>query len=222
MMHIVSRREVHLMGLQLRLTDSLGERLIELEARPAERANVVGRAADAEVEVPSSGISKRHCLLFVHEGRWVVRDAGSSEGTFVNGKRLTGAAFVETSDKITLGTGSNPPALEVDPHHVGVIESADENWTPAPAAPSLPRVAASPWSAPMASNSAPVLPPPVARPTVAAPARGVPAYAGYSPPAAQSQAAEPTGWEDLPPPTKQFYVPKRKKSSSGTISAFAV
>src|SRR4051795_4035133 len=108
------------MGLQVRLSDSLGERLIELEARAAERANVVGRGAEAEVEVPSSGISKRHCLLFVHEGRWVVQDGGSASGTFVNGKRLTGPAFVETSDTITLGAGSKPPTLVVDPHHVGV------------------------------------------------------------------------------------------------------
>lgn len=213
------------MALQLRLTDALGERLIELEARPAERANVVGRAADAEVEVPSSGISKRHCVLFVHEGRWVVRDAGSSEGTFVNGKRLMAPAFVETSDTITLGSGSNPPALVVDPHHIGVVETSEEGWTPAPAAPSVPRAAAATWAAPGMPSAGPPLPPPVARPMVAAPARGVPAYSGlgHPPQAAQPPAEEAaTGWEDVPPPTKQFYVPKRKKSSSGTIAVFAV
>lgn len=218
------------MGLQLRLTDALGERLIELEARPAERANVVGRGTDAEVEVPSSGISKRHCLLFVHDGRWVVQDAGSASGTFVNGKRLTGPARVETADTITLGTGSNPPTLVVDPHHVGVAEASEEiAAAPAPrAAPPTPRGVAAPWSGPaMTPTPSPArsLPPPVARPPAAAlpRGRGVPAYVpqGY-PPQNMPQAEEPTGWEDVPPPTRQFYVPRQKHVSGGTIAVFAV
>ena len=218
------------MGLQVRLIDSLGERLIELEARAANQANVVGRGAEAEVEVPSSGVAKRHCLLFVHEGRWVVQDGGSAAGTFVNGKRLTGPAFVETSDTITLGTGSNPPTLVVDPHHVGVSEASEEMASaPAPrAAPPAPRGVGAPWGAPVMNTAmpAPSLPPPVARPPMAPPQRpgGLPAYVpqGYSPQAGGSQAEEPTGWEDVPPPTEQFYVPKRKGTSGGTIAVFAV
>jgi hypothetical protein len=74
---------------------------------------------------------------------------------------------------------------------------------------------------------APALPPPVARPPMAAPAggRGMPAYAGlgYPPQSAGAPAVEePTGWEDVPPPTKQFYVPKRRGTSGGTIAVFAV
>src|SRR5688500_12794283 len=56
-----------IMGLQVRLTHSLGDRVIDVEARTADRPIVVGRASTAEVQVPSANIAKSHCLLFVHE-----------------------------------------------------------------------------------------------------------------------------------------------------------
>jgi hypothetical protein len=205
------------MGLQLRLADSLGERLLELDVRPPDRANVVGRAADAEVEVPSSSVNNRHCLLFVRDGRWVVQDAGSANGTFVNGKRLTAPAFVRSGDAITLGAGSNPPKLTVDPHHVGIAESSDD----APRAVSPPPVprAPAPWSQASILTPAAPLPPPVARPPAARPAY---AGSGYSVPSAEPAQEQPSGWEDVPPPTTHYYVPKRKRTSPGIVALFAV
>ncbi len=145
------------MGLQLRMTHSLGQRLVEVEARKADQAIVVGRASNAEVQIPSANISKRHCLLFVHDGRWVVQDADSPSGTFLNGERLTEPAFINSGDVISLGRGSNPPTLTVDPHSVGVTEEIQEA---APAA----RVAAAPsqpWSPPPAPAPGHAMPPPL-------------------------------------------------------------
>jgi len=147
------------MGLQLRVTHSLGEKLVELEARSADQAIVVGRASNAEVQVPSANISKRHCLLFVHEGRWVVKDADSPSGTFLNGKRVTGPSVVKSGDTVALGGGANPPTLTVDPHHVGVNEEVEEPARPAPAP-----VASSPratWAPPASFPSGGGMPPPL-------------------------------------------------------------
>jgi pSer/pThr/pTyr-binding forkhead associated (FHA) protein len=203
------------MGLQLRVTDALGERLLELDGRPPERANIVGRAPDAEVEVPSSSVNNRHCLLFVRDGRWVVQDAGSANGTFLNGKRLSAPATINSGDTITLGVGSSPPRLTVDPHHVGIAESSDEARSASP--PPVSRAPA-PWS--QASILTPVaapLPPPVARPPAARPAYAAGGYAAPSPPQQQ-----PSGWEDVPPPTTHYYVPKPKRTSPGIVALFAV
>ena len=147
------------MGLQLRMTHALGERLVEVEARSADCAIVVGRASNAEVQVPSASIAKRHCVLFVREGRWVVQDANSPSGTFLNGARLTEPAFVKSGDVLALGEGSNPPTLTVDPHSIGVSEEMDG---PAPAAP-IPAAAPSRanWSAPSTPAPRAGMPPPL-------------------------------------------------------------
>src|SRR4051812_44550122 len=114
------------MGLQLRLTHSLGDRLIDVEARLADRPIVVGRAGNAEVQVPSANIAKTHCLLFVHEGQWVVQDAGGPSGTYLNGLPITEPAYLHSGDVITLGDSVQPPTIVVDPHSVGVTEEAEE------------------------------------------------------------------------------------------------
>ena len=57
------------MGLQVRLRHPLGDRLIELEQRPAQQPVVVGRMAGADVQVPSAAVASKHAVLFVHQGR---------------------------------------------------------------------------------------------------------------------------------------------------------
>src|SRR6266704_3307531 len=103
------------MPLQLRLTHSLGERLIDLEPTAADRPHVVGQSTAAQVEIPSSSVAKRHCLLFVRDGQWYVQDAASPTGTFLNGHRLADKpAAIKTGDAIRLGRGGvNAPALVV-------------------------------------------------------------------------------------------------------------
>jgi hypothetical protein len=211
------------MGLQLRLSHALGERLIDLEARGADRPIVVGRASEAGVQVPSGNVSKNHCLLFVQQGQWTLKDAGSTAGTFLNGKAIRDAVRLKSGDVITLGTGSHPATIAVDPHRVGMAEESEvATGIHAPPPPAHhPPPAAIPTvlrpSPPGTSRSAPMPPPPRAMPTVPV---GPPQ--GYVPHgAAAAPADERTGWED----TKQdarYYVPKRKKSSSGAIFTVAI
>jgi pSer/pThr/pTyr-binding forkhead associated (FHA) protein len=35
-------------------------------------------------------VSSRHAVLFLKEGRWHLRDLGSTNGTYVNGTRIAG------------------------------------------------------------------------------------------------------------------------------------
>lgn len=47
-------------------------------------------------------VSRRHAELRVRDGRWMVRDLGSINGTWLNGRRV-GDAEVRPGDELRLG-----------------------------------------------------------------------------------------------------------------------
>src|SRR5256885_2635949 len=103
------------MTLQVRLVHALGDRLIDLPEKTIDSPIVVGRATDAQVQVPSVNVSRRHCVLFVHEGQWVVQDGGGVRGTFINGQSISGPTFINSGDVLTLGRELQAPTLAIDP-----------------------------------------------------------------------------------------------------------
>jgi pSer/pThr/pTyr-binding forkhead associated (FHA) protein len=63
-----------------------------------------GRAPGAHVLFPPNSIaSRRHCLLLVTDGGASVRDLGSSNGTMVNEKRISGEKKLAAGDLLTVG-----------------------------------------------------------------------------------------------------------------------
>jgi len=50
--------------------------------------SVLGRAERADLRIDDPEISNRHCVLFVDGPLCGLRDVGSRNGTFVNGRRL--------------------------------------------------------------------------------------------------------------------------------------
>lgn len=71
---------------------------------------VVGRGLGLEVVVPDAfvGVSRKHAELVLSKGRWWVRDLGSSNGTFVDGKKI-GHELVAVNAKteVKLGEASS-------------------------------------------------------------------------------------------------------------------
>jgi hypothetical protein len=65
----------------------------------------VGRTPDNDVTIPESSISARHCFLRVLGAEISLTDAGSTNGTLVNGVKLAAkkAQTVVEGDVITLG-----------------------------------------------------------------------------------------------------------------------
>jgi hypothetical protein len=65
----------------------------------------VGRTPDNDVTIPESSISARHCFLRVLGAEISLTDAGSTNGTLVNGAKLPSkkAQKVVEGDVITLG-----------------------------------------------------------------------------------------------------------------------
>src|SRR5438874_1093181 len=48
----------------------------------------IGRLPDQEVAIDHPSVSRRHAEVVLDEDGWVVRDLGSSNGTYLNGARL--------------------------------------------------------------------------------------------------------------------------------------
>ena len=61
---------------------------------------VEGRSAT--LEIPDRRMSSKHARLVREEDGWLVEDVGSTNGTYVDGKRASSAAIVETT-VVTLG-----------------------------------------------------------------------------------------------------------------------
>lgn len=75
----------------------------------------IGRAADAEVSLaghPSRVVSEEHAVVEFRDGWYLVSDAGSRNGTLVNGDPLTGPRPVRDGDLLQLGADTGPQ-LEV-------------------------------------------------------------------------------------------------------------
>jgi len=82
-----------------RLTISLpdGTRDVELGEKL-----VIGRVEGADLVLDDKGISRRHCEFERRGDGYVVRDLGSSNGTLVNGEKVTEHALA-TGDKVRVG-----------------------------------------------------------------------------------------------------------------------
>jgi pilus assembly protein CpaF len=63
----------------------------------------VGRVRDNEIVLPKGNVSKHHCRLLVEEDLLLVEDLGSTNGTYVNGRRISEPTPVSSADRIFVG-----------------------------------------------------------------------------------------------------------------------
>lgn len=70
---------------------------------PVQLPFMVGRAAECHLRPASVAVSALHCAIEDRQGRPVVRDLGSTNGTFVNGVRLTCEFPLRDSDELRVG-----------------------------------------------------------------------------------------------------------------------
>jgi predicted component of type VI protein secretion system len=63
----------------------------------------IGRDSSCDVCVTSMMISRRHAALVIFKGRILVRDLGSRNGTYVNGKAVVAECELGHDDRLRLG-----------------------------------------------------------------------------------------------------------------------
>ncbi len=64
---------------------------------------LIGRVKGNDVILPKQNISKRHTMVRTAGKRFTVEDLGSTNGTYVNGHRITSAVEIGPDDKVYLG-----------------------------------------------------------------------------------------------------------------------
>ncbi|ODU00365.1 MAG: hypothetical protein ABS79_03525 [Planctomycetes bacterium SCN 63-9] len=63
----------------------------------------VGRHNACTIRIKSSQVSRRHCEISQKNGKLIVRDLNSSNGTIVNGKRIKEISILQDGDELTIG-----------------------------------------------------------------------------------------------------------------------
>src|SRR6188472_755365 len=100
----------------------------------------IGRVPGNDVVLPKGNVSKRHSRIVLKDNRFIVVDLKSTNGTYVNGRKITSPLVVKEGDKIYIGdfvltlegeasvgasTGSNRPKadLELSDHVIPPLPS---------------------------------------------------------------------------------------------------
>lgn len=113
---------------------------------------VIGRGREVNLTLPHELVSRRHCEIYEKDGRLVVKDLGSLNGTFVNNTRIEGEQILEPSQLLTLGTVTFRAVYEIDASASRATENGVENTEKL-----METVTSQPASGSLENESAPVL-----------------------------------------------------------------
>ncbi len=72
----------------------------EETAQLGEGDTTIGRVDKCDIVLPHGKVSRKHAILRIDGSRILLRDAGSANGTYLNGERLTGSARLRVGDEI--------------------------------------------------------------------------------------------------------------------------
>jgi hypothetical protein len=72
-------------------------------AFPLDAVTTIGRDVNSTVVVDDRFVSGAHAVLTFRGRTWYVEDAGSTNGTFVNGVQVSGVAPITFGDEVVVG-----------------------------------------------------------------------------------------------------------------------
>lgn len=98
----------------------------------------IGRDSDCDVVLKGSRrVSRKHCCLAHVNDRLVVRDLGSMNGIWINGKRIERTGALKLGDELAIGDirfqiveGMAEADLDLSQDIPVVVASADGEWYP--------------------------------------------------------------------------------------------
>jgi pilus assembly protein CpaF len=124
-----------------------------------------GRVQGNDIVLPKGNVSKRHARIVLKDGKFIIVDLKSTNGTYVNGRKITSPLVVKDSDKIYIGD-----------FIVGVDENASESEGPSesPTSPPAALEQAEPPGRPARPTEAMPIPAAAVVPPSGVPPRGGP------------------------------------------------
>ncbi len=87
----------------------------------------IGREAGNTIVINDAEVSRKHTQLMLQGGKYVLSDIGSTNGTFVNGQRITGQHVLVPGEVISLGEQINllfESLAQIDPNATMLSSSA--------------------------------------------------------------------------------------------------
>jgi pSer/pThr/pTyr-binding forkhead associated (FHA) protein len=69
-----------------------------------DQPNVIGRQSVCELAIRHEDVSRQHAEVCFEDGKFMLRDLGSTNGTFVNGNEAQGSVALSPGDRIELGS----------------------------------------------------------------------------------------------------------------------
>src|SRR3989442_2527420 len=63
----------------------------------------IGRLAGNDIVLSKGNVSKYHSRIVIKDGKFIIVDMKSTNGTFVNGKKIAAPQVVRPKDKIHIG-----------------------------------------------------------------------------------------------------------------------
>lgn len=152
----------------------------------------LGRDITNDIVVNDPEVSRHHCRLTRGSGGYTLEDLGSTNGTFVNGQRISGPRPLNSGDLIGLGEtvtlAYEASALAADFGARPPLGSAEAPYTPASPA-YVPPQTAVPSYPPPPQQPAPTYAPPTYVPP--------PSYAPQQPPLMPEQLGKPPDYQQF-------------------------
>jgi pilus assembly protein CpaF len=149
----------------------------------------IGRVQGNELMLPKGNVSKRHARLVFRDGRYIVTDLNSTNGTYVNRRRINQATIVRQGDRIYIGDfvlriespeessglASSPASIAPIPLREPMLTNPDSSgsvrskappplvgsYPPVPPAPRLPVPSAPEKTPSLVPSSVPRMDPPI-------------------------------------------------------------
>jgi pSer/pThr/pTyr-binding forkhead associated (FHA) protein len=72
-------------------------------AYPVGQEATLGRAAGCQITVDDSFVSQLHARVFARDGRFLVEDLGSTNGTYLNRQKVAGPMVITRGDRVQVG-----------------------------------------------------------------------------------------------------------------------
>src|SRR5919202_504167 len=63
----------------------------------------IGRVQGNDIVLPKGNVSKRHARIVLKDGKFIIVDLKSTNGTYVNGRKITSPLVIKSTDKIYIG-----------------------------------------------------------------------------------------------------------------------
>jgi pSer/pThr/pTyr-binding forkhead associated (FHA) protein len=91
--------------------------------RLPDSVTVIGRRSNCDLYIPLTSVSRKHCQLNRHEAVLKIRDLGSRNGTYLNGKRVD-EAVIQAGDNVKVGPLTFTLQIDGQPEEIGASASA--------------------------------------------------------------------------------------------------